>query len=85
MANRRSTEALARRAQERFARGFVSSSGRRDRVRAENINILMHDELAESLEKAFGYVEMSVVQKYDRGEVLNSSRGDGSLQRRPTD
>jgi hypothetical protein len=41
----------------------------------------MHDQIADSLEKAFGYADMSIVDKFEKGEVLADSRGRGSLQR----
>jgi hypothetical protein len=81
MPNKRSPEAMERRAQRRFARILVSKSGLGDPIQAENINILLHDQIADSLEKAFGYADMSIVDKFEKGEILSDNRGRGTLQK----
>jgi hypothetical protein len=65
--------------QRQAARLFVITHSRRDRIQAENINIISRDQIIEELGKQFKEVILSAV-KFERGEVLMDSRGRGSLQ-----
>ena len=68
--------------QRQAARLFVITHSRRDRIQAENINLLTREQIVEELSKQFEGVLPGVV-KFERGEVLMDSRGRGSLQQLP--
>jgi len=71
----RSPEGLQRQA----VRKLVFTQSRRDRLQAENINLLSREQIVEELSKQFDGVVLCTV-KFERGEVLLDSRGRGSLQ-----
>jgi len=72
---KRSPEGLQRQA----VRKLVFNQSRRDRIQAENINLLSREQIVEELSKQFDGVVLCAV-KFERGEVLADSRGRGSLQ-----
>ena len=65
---------------ERFAKRTVRSTGYYDKHRRELACLLDANTLMILIQQEFDYVPLSAVQ-YERGEILEDNRGQGSLQR----
>lgn len=65
--------------QKRFIKRLVFQSAFQDRQRCETVNILSREAIATSVSQVFPYF-LPGLANYERGEVLITSRGDGSLQ-----
>lgn len=78
MAHKRSQESLQR----REARKIVQTFAFQDFKLAESINRLTPEQIADQMAVLFPEgVTYSFAARYDRGEVLTDSRGQGSIQR----
>ena len=69
--------------QARYRKHLAVQNSRRDQRQAETVCLTTKEEILDKLRKVFGD-GLNVSFEFVRGEILTSSRGDGSLQRLPS-
>lgn len=69
--------------QRRHASRIVSKNAHRDYRKAESINTITDMDLYNALQEKFGMPYISIVQSYERGEVISDGRGEGTHDRPP--